>query len=124
MKKADILILLGVLVLAGALFLVFARGGGDTGALTAEVYLDGRLVERIPLDGSVAERRIETGDGGWNLLRVEPDGVRVVEANCGNLTCVHTGRVSVSGGVIACLPHRVLIKLTGRAEGEVDVVVG
>ncbi|MDR0671049.1 MAG: NusG domain II-containing protein [Oscillospiraceae bacterium] len=122
MKKADVFILLIVLVLAGALFLVLARGGG--GALTAEVYLAGRLVERIPLDGPVTERRIETGGGGWNLLRVEPAGVRVAEANCSNLTCVHTGRVSVPGGVIACLPHRVLIKLTGRAEGEVDVVVG
>ncbi|MDR0381059.1 MAG: NusG domain II-containing protein [Oscillospiraceae bacterium] len=124
MKKADIFILLGALVLAGVLFLVFARGGGETGALTAEVYLAGRLVERVPLDGPVTERRIETGDGGWNLLRVEPAGVCVAEANCGNLTCVHTGRISVPGGVIACLPHRVLIKLTGRAEGEVDVVVG
>jgi hypothetical protein len=115
--------LTAALVLAGVLFVVFSPQG-TSGSLTAEVYIGGKLSETIVLRGAAQERRLE-GEGGWNLLRAEADGVRIAEADCYNLTCVHTGKITLPGQSIACLPHRVLVRLVGRKSGEeeeVDVI--
>lgn len=45
----------------------------------------------------------------YNLIQVQDGKIRVSEANCGDLTCVHTGWAQREGDVIACLPHGVII---------------
>lgn len=53
---------------------------------------------------------------GRNLIRVENGTVRVVQADCPDKICVHTGPISQEGEVIACLPHGVMIYIP-REEG-------
>ncbi|MDR2931659.1 MAG: NusG domain II-containing protein [Oscillospiraceae bacterium] len=48
----------------------------------------------------------------------------MTDADCPSLDCVHAPAISSPGQVIACLPHRVLVRLTGGEEGEVDAVAG
>lgn len=120
MNKTDVCLILGVLLLAGALWLLWPSGV-DEDALTAEIYVAGELKERIPLPAQATELEIE-GMDGWNRVLLEPDGVRVIDADCANLDCVHSGKLTAAGWVIACLPHRVLIRLAGRPDGEVDAV--
>ena len=57
------------------------------------------------------------------MLEVDADGAKMVSADCVSQTCVHTPKQTGPGGLIACLPHRVLVKLSGDFDGEgVDAI--
>ena len=48
----------------------------------------------------------------------------VAEANCGDHTCVRTGKISREGEVIVCLPHRLTVEIQGGAPAGFDAAVG
>ena len=48
-------------------------------------------------------------DEGRNLIVVEDGTVRVDQADCPDLVCVHTGAIQEEGEVIACLPHQLIV---------------
>ena len=50
---------------------------------------------------------------GYNRIVVTDGGVRVSEADCASQTCVHSGIRRLPGDVIACLPHRLIIRIRG-----------
>jgi hypothetical protein len=124
MKKLDIVIIAALLVV-GALALVtrVGRGGGDGGAPRALIYVGGELYDTVYLADAPGQIKIQTADG-YNILSVDADGVRMTEADCASQTCVHTAKRTFAGGVIACLPHRVLVRLAGDFGGGVDAVAG
>ena len=53
-------------------------------------------------------------------VEIADDGVRVLDAPCREKICIQTGAVSSSGAWIACMPSRVLIRVTGEASDEAD----
>lgn len=118
MKKADLFLIAAVLLAAGALYL-FLRPGGS-GAWVV-VTVDGEERGRYPLSG---EQRVTIGEAGYNILQISGGEAAVVEANCGDLTCVKTGGVSREGERIVCLPHRLLIRIEGGGPGLYDVLAG
>lgn len=125
MKRADWVVVASVLIAAGALFLLTrALSGTAKEPPAVKVFVGGTLTDTLPLKQSAYEVTIE-GGAGVNRLLVEPDGVRVAYADCASQVCVHTGKITVPGQMIACLPHRLLIRLTGgEEESEVDAVAG
>ena len=122
MKKADVYIIGAVLLLAALGFAIFFINSVGTGAVYVEVYVSGELEHRIPLQSEQNDILIENRDGGYNLIRITEDGVHVVEANCRNQICVQAGQHVRPGQIIACLPNRVLVRLTGSIEEGVDAV--
>jgi hypothetical protein len=113
MKRIDAIIIAVILVIAAtAMFAMSAmRQAADADGLRAEIYEDGVLTRTLPLDGA-SDITVNT-KWGYNRIVVEDGGVRVAEADCGGLTCVHSGARSLPGDMIACLPHRLVIKLQG-----------
>jgi hypothetical protein len=113
LKKADI-VLIALLICASLLPLfVF---GKPTAAVYAEIRQDGKVLETIELTGHTGSREIPvtcTHDGKehHNLIRIENEKISIIEADCPDKTCVHTGAVSKAGEVIACLPHKLIIEL-------------
>jgi hypothetical protein len=79
--------------------------------LQAEIYEDGVLTRVLPLDG--ASDIVVNTSRGYNRIIVENGGVRVSEADCDSQTCVHSGTKVLPGDMIACLPHRLVIKIGG-----------
>jgi len=123
MKKADVYIIGAVLLLAALGFAIFVINSARTGAVYVEVYAFGELEHRIPLQSGQNDILIENRDGGYNLIRITEDGVHIAKANCRNQICVQAGQHARPGQIIACLPNRVLIRLTGSMEEEgVDAV--
>lgn len=62
------------------------------------------------------------GKGGQVLtLCIADHTAYVSEADCPDKVCVHTGKVTHGGEVIACVPAGIVIRVIG--EGEVDAVV-
>ena len=47
---------------------------------------------------------------------VEDGAVSVTEADCADKICVHEGKISRTGEVIACLPHELIITVQGAGE--------
>lgn len=110
-KIGDIFILLLVLVLV-VLTVVFAL---QKGADTAEIYIDGELCYTLALGEN---KTLEILDGKMKIV-VEDGQIYVSESDCNEQLCVHASKLGSQGGVIVCLPNRVVIKVTSK---EVDAI--
>lgn len=53
------------------------------------------------------------------VIAVRDGKAYVARSDCGEQLCVSSAAVSAEGGMIVCLPNRVVIKIAG---GEVDAV--
>ncbi len=103
-----------------ALFAFVHRGAPE--APEAEIVVDGEVVERIPLFGAPREVTVRAG-GGFNLVRVGDGRAAVISADCPDLVCVKNGEISRPGEGSVCLPHKLVVRITGGSGGEVDAVV-
>jgi len=123
MKKGDILVIAAALLLAFFIWIAFFMWRNETGndGLVANIYIDGHLTHTIEVGREMQELRLESA-AGYNVLQIGPDGVRISEADCSNQDCVRTGLQTRPGGVIACLPHRLLVSLSGGKEAGFDAV--
>lgn len=124
----DALVVLAVVLLAAGCALAAWGQGGEGEGLTAVVSVDGAETERVPLDGSAAER-VYSGNGYTLTVQFCPGetrGVRVEAADCPTQDCVHTGIITRGGQSIVCLPARIIIRLEGGPAdaGAPDVVIG
>ena len=84
----------------------------------ARITLDGELVQEIDLSkvGRAYSFRLEDGDGGYNVISVEPGRIRVSEADCPDLVCVRQGWIADATVPIVCLPHHLVIEIVGGGE--------
>ncbi len=106
-QKNTLLFALGLLALL-LLGLFAQRLLQRDGALRAVVELGGRSVAILPLNEN-QELTVEGENGGYNHIRVADGAVFIEDADCPDRICVKTGRVDQPGGVIACLPHGLIV---------------
>ncbi|MDR1246591.1 MAG: NusG domain II-containing protein [Clostridiales Family XIII bacterium] len=113
MKRIDVIIVALILVCACAAmtFMSAGRRAASADEATADIYEDGVLTHSLPLDEN-REILLSTGRG-YNRVVVEDGGIRVSDADCRSQTCVHSGSKALPGDMIACLPHRLVIKISG-----------
>ena len=106
----------GLVLLAAACigFLLWQRGHLQP-AVTAEIYQYGELIQTVRLDQVTECRTISlTGeDGAENIVEIAPGQIRMQSANCPDQVCVRQGWISDSSVPIVCLPHQVIIEITG-----------
>jgi hypothetical protein len=122
MKRLDALVIALILAAAVAATVFMSSAGGRAAAagdLRAEIYEDGVLTRVLQL--YVESEIVVNAGGGYNRVVVENGSVRVAEADCGSRVCVHSGAKALPGDMIACLPHRLLIKI-GGGEAPYDVI--
>ena len=119
--RNDLLLIGGLLLAAaaGAIWLFFFRGQGDT----VQVTVDGKPYGTYAL----AQDRVEeiyTGTEGTQLNRlVISAGKAFVEtATCPDGICAAHRAIYRDGESIVCLPHRVVITVTAADESGPDVV--
>ena len=88
------------------------------GEPVARILLDGRLVDEIDLDkvGASFSFVVEDGAGGANTIQVERGRIRISQANCPDQVCVDQGWISNGTVPIVCLPHKLVIEITGGGE--------
>lgn len=112
--RRDLLLAAALLIAALALALIMRPG--DSGGEVL-VLLDGEEVGRYALS---EERTVRIGEEDYNVLVIRDGGAAVRSANCGDLTCVRTGEIRRAGEQIICLPHRLVIRVTGGGGPELD----
>ena len=110
-------ILIVVIVLIGLGVLVYnqiaaPKSGPGTSVV---VEIEGEVVSEFKLSADLAPQRIETTHG-YNVLEIDGGQVRVVDADCPDRLCVHTGWRQHAGQVIVCLPHYFVVKIVGDSD--------
>lgn len=124
MKKKDILLIALALGVAGLLYAVSLISGGEA-ATTVVVTVDGQEVLRRPL-ALEDSYEIRQDDGSVNVIAVEDGAVYMQEANCRDGLCVAQGKMRNAAKTIVCLPHKLVVSLTGDApqdDGDLDVII-
>lgn len=132
-RRADILLIACCLLAALLLAILFA-GNRGTGSMAVISY-DGKELYRIDLRASDAaqyylilftgkeahvthdQNRPVVPDGAsYNLVAVADGAVTVEAADCRDQICVHHRPVTSARENIVCLPHKLVVELTGGGE--------
>ena len=106
-----------VLLLAGLLIVVQKAVSAD-GAAQVVVTVDGESYGSYSLKQEQVIR-IET-DHGYNELTIKDGQASVTASDCKNQVCVHSMAISQNGQSIICLPHKLIIQITGAGEKQLD----
>ena len=121
----DALLALAVVVLAVLSGFALWRPAGGGGDLLVEVSQNGQVLDRFLLEELADGDRIYEGNGYTLTAALSPEGgVCVASSDCPSRDCVRMGSIRQSGESIVCLPARMVLRLTGGAEGDVDAVIG
>lgn len=123
-RRAAVLLAALALAAAACAAFLFLRPGGEERPV-ARVTLAGEVLAEIDLS-AVEEPysfTAEDGTGGTNTVLVEPGRIRVSEANCPDHICVAQGFISDGTVPIVCLPHQLMIEITGGGE-DLDAAAG
>ena len=119
--KKQIMIIAGISVLAGGLFVVrdAILGGGD-GDLYAHIHHNSELVKAVPLsqDYTFSVAGIENV-----LFEVNSEGVAFVKSDCADQVCVNIGVLRSPGQLASCLPNGLILMVVAQDEREQEIDV-
>lgn len=117
-KRADLILVVALLLLAGILYLTMNANRQEGGV--AVVRVNGVETERhsLAVDGTFPL------NGGTNILVIRDGQAWLSEADCPDLLCVKQGKIHYTGQVITCLPNRLTVTVEGGESNGVDLVVG
>jgi hypothetical protein len=118
--------ILGAIFIASSLASVFfLYTGRNAAGLALEVQVNDEVVERIELTRERREKMFEISRNvGYNAFSVGERGVKMISADCRGGDCLRMPSIGANGGVIVCLPHRVILRVVGpsRERGRIDGV--
>ena len=108
-------LVLAVSILSLIFINVFAFSGAPDAVI---IELDGKEYAKYSLKAINSSKSIEIKSKyGYNKIELFSDGVRVVESDCPDQTDVLQGKITKTNEVIVCLPHRLVIRMTGGNSG-------
>ncbi len=117
--RNDLILGLAVVIIAAGIWLVTELLKED-GAF-AVVTVNGEETARYSLSED-AEIRLESENGGYNILVIKNGKADVTEASCPDHVCVDQRAISKTGEAITCLPNKTVITIDGEEEAEIDFV--
>lgn len=116
-RPADIILAI-VLIAAGFAMSFFLAFGKDDGAqVTATVAGETYGVYALDQDQKVTIRQ----GSHVNVFELKDGSARMIQANCHGHDCMQEGAIAKSGETIVCLPHKIVLEVTGGEEA-FDVV--
>ena len=125
MKKRDWIVILGMLLLAGGLYLFNRLSAGKAGSAFS-VTVDGKQVLKASLGLDVVYP-VKQVDGAVNLIEVKDGAVSMREANCRDGLCIRQGKTRSPAKNIVCLPHKLVVSVLSDGESgqdsDLDIIV-
>lgn len=122
-RRNDVLFAGAVLLAALLGWLVFHFVYGKEGA-RVRVTQDGEVCAEYSLSEDREVRIAEKEAGGSNVLVIKDGRAYVSEADCPDKLCVKQKSISHTGESIVCLPHKLVITITGGEEASYDGFAG
>lgn len=110
--KRDIILAAAIMLIAAAVF-EFNYLAHRAPAVTAQITVDGKVVETLDLSTDT-ELTITGAGGGTNHLIVKDGEIWCSEASCPDKVCVHQGKKHLSSDTIVCLPNKMIVTITGN----------
>ena len=108
MKKKDLILGAGIIVIALAMLLVMQLTRGEEGN-QIQVTLNGKIYGTYSLS---KDQTIEVKDGDfYNRIRIEDRKAYMEEANCPDGYCEEQGKISGHTQTILCLPHKLVVEV-------------
>ncbi len=117
--KNDIILIVVLLLVAAVFFIAYRLLYADEGAY-AIIEIDGDFHKQFSLDADITYTI--PGASGINCLEIKDGKARIVEADCRVKICVIHRAIENSGESIICLPHKVVVRITGAGESETDAI--
>ena len=124
MKKKDILLICGVLLLALAVFAASRLLPPKSSSAQVTVYVGDKVYAQVSAD-DYQTITVDQGDGKVNVIVIDNSGVRMESSTCKNQICVHHGAIDPHNADellldhwIVCLPNGVSVEVTGAEDGE------
>lgn len=117
--RNDIILAAAVIIAAAGIWL-FTELMKSDGAF-AVVTVNGVETAKYPLDTD-AEIRLESENGGYNILIIKDGKADITEASCPDHVCVDQRAISKTGEAITCLPNKTVITIDGEEEADFDFV--
>lgn len=112
LQKRD-LILAAVILMAAAAAFGFNYYSRRTPASTAQVSVEGKVIEVLDLSKDT-EVTVTSSNGGTNHLMVKDGEIWCSQASCPDKVCVHQGKKHLSSDTIVCLPNQMIVTITGQ----------
>jgi hypothetical protein len=124
MKKGDkivviILLITVILSFGGTLIYKNVIKGSEKIAI---IKSDSKILRTIDLNKVVEDEEftIKTKGGHYNTILVKNGSIRVNDSDCLHQECVKMGEISDPGGLIVCLPNKLMISINGENINGVD----
>ena len=115
MTKWDKIVTLIVLLISISLFFIINIKNLNQGNKYISVQINGKEYKQITFDKSNKQRIYPiTSKFGKNVIEVENDRVRVIEADCPDKLDVKQGYIKNIGEIIVCVPNRFVIEIKGK----------
>ncbi len=117
MKKKDLILIIVLLAVAAAGFFAVKVMQSGQGALVV-IRIDGSEYGTYPLS---EDQTIEIDNSfGHNVLVIENGSVHMEKADCPDLICVKHAPISHNRETIICLPHKLVVEVSGGKNSAVD----
>lgn len=108
MKKKDVILMGGILVIALVLFLIMHLTRGETGN-QIQITVDGTVYGTYSL---AKDQVIEVEENDfYNRIRIQDGEAYMEEANCPDGYCEEQGKISGCTQTIVCLPHKLVVEV-------------
>lgn len=108
MKKKDIILMGGILVIALALFLIMHLTRSKTGN-QIQITVDGTVYGTYSL---AKDQVIEVEENDfYNRIRIQDGEAYMEEANCPDGYCEEQGKIGGRTQTIICLPHKLVVEV-------------
>ena len=124
MKKKDIFLICGVLLLALLAFLASRLLMPQSSGARVTVYVGDAVYAEVAAD-DYQTITIDQGDGKVNVIVIDESGVRMDSSTCKNQICVHHSVIDphqanelLLDNWIMCLPNGVSVEVTCAEDGQ------
>ena len=123
MTRTDKMIVAAVFLAAVALGGIFwlSWRSATSQTLMVVIEVDGQMIERFPLSSiEPGQKRRVLGPLGYSTIEAGENMVRMASSPCPDKVCVKMGLIGRPGETIVCVPNRVVIRIAGMDELELD----
>jgi len=119
LKKADIILAIGILIVVfiSYMFIFFTKEDGEV----VVISVDNKEYARCPLSEN---KRINVkSENGENIVVIDNGSCYVESASCPDKICVKHSKIKYHNDVIACVPNKVIVEIKSDKDNKkVDTI--
>lgn len=119
MKKNDFYLIVGIILLISLLLLFMQIFKVEGSKLL--ITIDGKEHKTFYINEDTTYKILQE-NGEWNTLEIKDGYVRMLDASCPDKLCVKHRRIHYDNESITCLPNRVVLRVIGGKDSDLDAI--